>query len=695
MLKNFLLTSTLCVAILLILPTGAFALDEDSDSLMFIQSDAPAVIAIDMDEFNSYAVRVGRSWRDADFAHFFGGIETISWLMSRDNLIPDFRVFYSRLSGVQAFSIDGSSAVPLVVFSADNATDGKIIGNYALATYMELKLYDSLKLIMHALDDYRYDYDEETDSWINDGYPGDIYDLVEYGYLESMPINPYTGEPIRFLDKGEEPSYGDMIYERGDFESDDTDMESGAWPMYKLSTFCIGGVNISPGWANNFIPSEDFTDRLLSLTSDYDFSSLGFDVETDGDWTFCYPEGTDFAFAMGGMYFLFSENMDVLEDAVGRYGSGDGFAFSTPSDFDTSGAFMRSQGNPGGMINMMSDPVLVLGPGEHEEMPPEVEQMMENIYGSMGLDAIKMQHGACWLRNSDIEMVRRTELSGDATNSFIGSMLNAEPELLMTAENGPLGIIGEIAWANPDEFVHAYLDFVFETVFPMIADKIGMDPQMMLSMIGLEDINNMEFGDSMYILITESEDRGDGIYIPGLNAIVETGDEDMFYTAVNVVDTLIMMVPDLPMSQVETGDDNVFTWALDIPGIPISVTLARTDDYFIKGIFQDDVLAIRDALENGEMLSPDGLGPANERVRVNRQQLLRGIADVMYLLPEGMSAAGAMFESLALMSDADERLFAEAAGNGEYVESSCYFSIDLFERLIPAIAYVMNAANDM
>ncbi|MCX6647421.1 MAG: hypothetical protein NTY09_13840 [bacterium] len=728
MLKNLFAMSLLGLLILLVLPTGAFALDEDSDSLQFLPSDAPVVMAVDIDEFDTYAAQVGRSWRDADTAHFFEGLQTVSYLLSRDVLKPDVLTFFGRLSGVQAFAFDPASKFPLMVFSAGNDTDGKIIGNYTVTYILERKLYESLSTIMNALESYRYDYDAETESYIHDGYPTDINDLVEFGYLDSIPINPYTGEPIKFIGAGEDSSYGDMKYEAGDFQSctcmgacggmgscgmdmegmegmqgmegmetkgpsTDEATEPETYSMYRLFAYCIGGVNVSPGWTNNFIPCDDFADRLINFSTDYDISSLGFEVETDGDWTYYHPVDADYSFASGGRYLLFSENTEMLAGAVERFNSGDGFVFNPPADFDTSGAFMRCQADPAGMLN--GEGLMSFCPSGDCEIPPEVEAMMGDIIGKVGIEAVKMQHTACWLRNSDIEMVRRVELTGEAQGSLVGSILNAEPEPLMTAEGGPLGIIGEMAWANPNEFVHSYLDFLFENIFPMIADQAGVDPQAMLGMVGLDNINDMEFGDSMYVFVTESEDRGDGVYLPGLNAALETNDEDLFYTAVNLADTIMMSIPDLPLSQVETGDDTVFTWAFDDPEIPLTPTIALADGWIVKGLFQDDVLAIRDALANGEMLSPDGLGPANFRVRANRQRLLRGIADVAYILPDGVSAAGGILESLALMSDPDERLFAESVGNDEYFESRCYFSIDLFENLIPALSYIMSAADDM
>jgi hypothetical protein len=722
MLKNLISMSLFGLLILLLMPASAFAVDEDSDSLQFLPSDAPVVMAVDIDEFDAYAAQVGREWRDADTAHFFEGIQTVSNLLARDELKPDVLTFFGRLSGVQAFALDPVSPFPLMVFTAGNDSDGKIIGNYTVTYILEMKLYESLSSIMTALENYRYDYDEETQAYIHDGYPADINDLVEFGYLDSIPINPYTGEPIKFVGPAEETSYGDMKYEAGEFQScscmgacggagscgmemegmegmeskepsTDETTSPETYSMYRLFAYCIGGVNVSPGWTNNFIPCDDFADRLTRFSSDYDISSLGFEVGTDGDWTFYHPVDDDYTFASGGRYLLFAENKDILADAVGRFNNSEGFAFSTPADFDTSGAFMRCQTDPIGMLN--SGGVVTITPSGGIDLPPEVQTMMNDIVAKVGIEAIKMQQDACWLRNSDIEMVRHIELTGEASRSLVGSILNAEPELLMTAEGGPLGIIGEMAWANPNEFVHSYLDFIFENIFPMIADQAGMDPQAMLGMVGLDNINEMEFGDSMYVFVTESEDRGDGVYLPGLNAALETDSEDLFYTAVNLIDTIAMSIPDASISQVETGDDTVFTWAFDDPSIPLTPTIALADGWIVKGLFQGDVLAIRDALNNGEMLSPDGLDPANCRVRVNRQRLLRGVADVVYILPEGISAAGAILEGLALMSDPDERMFTEAVGTDEYFESRCYFSIDLFENLIPALSYIMNAADDM
>ena len=690
---------------LLFLPGNTFALDEDSDSLGFLPENASVVVAMDMDEFYGYSESVGRSWRDADVAHFLEGIQTISGLISRDELRPDVLTFFGRLSGVQAMSFDMDSQTPLAVFSAGNDTDGKILGNYTVTYILERRLYDSLTAILRGLEDFRYDWDEESENYIHDGYPADIYDLIEDGYLESIPINPYTGEQIKFLDKDDEPSYGDMIYEigvpsvccGGGCSGEEMDEEPGSGPethcRYMLKAYCIGGINVSPGWANDFIPYDDFPDRLLDFDREYDISDLGFDVETDGGWTFYYPEGAEYAFASGGRHLLVGQDMDVLYDAVDRFVNGDGFEFDTPSDFDTSGAFMRSQTDPKGM--MSGDNFACLGSPCGEELPPELEHMIQDMYGKIGLEAIEMQHTACWLRNSDIEMVRRIELTGEAENSLIGTIVNADPKLLMTAEGGPLGIIAEMAWANPDEFLHAYIDFIFEIVFPMIAPEIGMDPQAMLGMVGLQDIDEMEFGEMMYLFLTESEDRGGGNYIPGLSAVMKTDNEDIAYTAVNILDMMTMMIPDLPMHQVDTGDDTVFTWVVDNPECPVSPTIAWTDGWFVKGLFQDDVIAIRDALAAGEMLSPDGLYPANARFRCNRQDLLRGIADVMYVLPDGAAAAGAFFEGLALITDRDERLFSEVTGTDDYLESRCYFSIDLFENLIPALSYLMKADDEL
>ncbi|MCK4720801.1 hypothetical protein KAU08_09085 [bacterium] len=704
MIRNFFILFVVSTAIFLMIPGTALALDEDSESLQFLPPDAPMVMAVDVDEFMQYVNRLERGWRDADTAHLMEGLSTVSNLFSRDELKPDFLTFFNRLSGVQALTMEPGSEIPFMVLAGGDDVDGKIMTNYLVTYILERQTYDNLMTLMFALEDYKYEMDEESEEYLHYGYPADIYDLVEFGYIEEIPINPYTGEPVMFLEPESEESLGDMIYEAGSYEAltncyptpddeakKDDEIDEGAFDMYRIIGFSIGGVNISPGWANNFKSYPDLADRLLNFGDEYDYVDCGFNVETEGEWLYLSRDDKDFSIAAGGQYLLVSASLDSLYDGVERFEARSGFAFDTPDNFDTDGAIMRWQTDPAAMFDECGATCLTGG-----ELPPEVAPMLDQIFENIGMEAIDLQHDAVWLRNHDLEMVRHVELTGEADRSLIGSLVNAEPKELMTAQDGPLDIIGEIAWANPDEFAHAYIDFIFDMILPMVAEESGVDPQVMLGMVGLGDINNLEFGEEAYIFITGSEERANGMYVPGISAAIRTDNPDIGYAIIGLVDTLtFFMGMEAPFYQEETGDDTVFTWIMDSEKCPASPTIAIGDGWVIKGLFQDDVLTIRDALENGEMLSPDGLDPANMRMRVNRQALLRGIADVMYVLPDGAAAAGSILEILAQLSDDDERLYTEVVSTDEYLESHSYLSIDLFENMVPVLSYIMKAIDEL
>ncbi len=701
MIRNFFILVVVSTAIFLMIPGTALALDEDSESLQFLSPDAPMVMALDVDEFMRYVNRLERGWRDADSAHLMEGLATVSNIFSRDELKPDFLTFFRRLSGVQALTMVPDAEIPFMVFSGSDDVDGKILTNYLVTYILERQTYDNLMTLMFALEDYKYEMDEESEEYLHFGYPADIYDLVEFGYIEEIPINPYTGEPVMFLEPGSEESLGDMVFETGSYasltssytpdEKNEKEDDNGTFEMYRIIEFSIGGENISPGWANNFKPYPDLDDRLLSFGDEYDYADCGFNVETEGEWLYLSRDDKDYSIASGGRYLLISASLDSLYDGVERFEARSGFAFDTPSGFDTDGAIMRCQTDPVAMFDEYGETCLTGG-----ELPPEVAPMLDRIFENIGIEAIDLQHDALWLRNHDLEMVRHVELTGEADRSLIGSLVNAEPKELMTAEDGPLDIIGEIAWANPDEFAHAYIDFIFEMILPLIAEESGMDPQVMLGMVGLGDIQNMEFGEEAYVFITGSEERANGMYVPGITAAIQTDNPDIGYTIVGLADTLTMfMGMEAPFYLEETDDDTVFTWIMDNEKCPVSPTIAIGDGWVIKGLFQDDVLTIREALENGEMLSQDGLDPANMRMRVNRQALLRGIADVMYVLPDGAAAAGSILEILAQLSDDDERLYIEVVGTDEYLESYSYLSIDLFENMVPVLSYIMKAIDEL
>ena len=692
------------LAVFLLMSAPAKALDEDSDALQFLPSDAPVVLAIDMDEIMSYVGDVGGDWREADQAHFKDMLGSISYMLSSQAAKPDVFTFFSHLDGVQAFTPNMSvDEFPLMVFSAGSERDLRVLSNYTLAYVVENRYQKELDKIVQALLMYRGRTKEDPETGENtypNTYPDSLDILVEEGYLESMPINPYTGEPIRVIEEGTEGSLGDITYKpccggccgRCSSEAEGSG-ENEVYRSFKMESYRIGGVLfIEGGWSKTFEPYTDLADRLTKFGHDYRPSNMGFNVEEKAGFTFVARDDACYAFAYGDKFLLFASDVDRLMDAVERYTARSGFQFTPPADFDTSGAFYRDQAN-------MTSYLAEFDTMNMEGAPPEMTQVMRSLIDGMGMNAISMQHTACRLRSGDIESVRRVELSGEASSGLIGSLVNAQPKELMTAEGGPFELIGEVAWANPNEYAHAYMDYVFEFVLPMFMGQMGTeggDPSEILGMVGLGDIQSMDFGDQMYVLVTSSEDRGDGEYLPGLIALLKNPNPDLPYAAVGLMDSIGFMVPDWPFYQADYGDENAVSWVTDNPELPFTPTIAWNDEWMIKGIWREDVLTARDALENGTLFAPDGMDPANMRVHFHRQELLRGIADVVYEIPEPQVAfVGGVFELLAQLSDPDERLYVEIIKGDGYVESRALFSIDLAENLVPLLPYIARSLEGM
>ena len=230
----------------------------------------------------------------------------------------------------------------------------------------------------------------------------------------------------------------------------------------------------------------------------------------------------------------------------------------------------------------------------------------------------------------------------------------------------------------------------------MISDEIGMagmDPNAMLSMVGINNLEDMEFGEQVYVLLTESTERSTGAYVPGLTTILVDTEPDIAYTAIGVMDTLSLMVPEFPFTQMESDLDNVFTWTIDAEGCPASPTIGFTDTYMVKGMFREDVITALDAIENGTMFVPDSMEEANSRVHFNRQELFRGMADLAYLIPEDESAlVSGVFELLAVLSNEDEHLYIETIQTGMYQETRTELSIGMFEDLVPLMTWLAMGA---
>ena len=676
------------------------ALDEDSEVFGFIPVDAGVVVALDVDELMAYGRSVGGEWRDADQAHFFDALGILSTVAAREAGKPDIMWFFENVDGVMALTIEPGKDFPLLAFQAARSGDGELLERYTLAYIAEIRYQKFITEIKSALSSYYYRSYEDPDNpdeliYPND-YPESLHDLVEDGYLDAIPTNPYTGELMEVMDNTADPSLGDITYipryTGGCCPSDEPEEDKEDMPdSYKLIAFRIGGVQTYETWSSDYEPYDNFEWQLRSKLDDVNAEGLGFTVETDGDWTMYGREDGRYAFVASDDYIVFGPSADQLHDSVTSFEAGEGYHFAPPEDFDTEGAFYRNQTNFEGMDMPMGFPADMCG-----DIPPEAGAMIFGIFSQLGWEAFESDHNAVWLEDGDIRSLSRTVLTGEARRTPIGSLVYAEPEILLTAVDGPFTLIGEIAWANPGEYVQAVMDLLMETIMPIVGAEMGdeANPAEILGMLGLNEFDPGMI-DQVYILFTESTEREDGSYIPGLTNVIRTDNPDLAYTVVGLVDTMSFMVPGFPFQSADFEDENARTWFIDHPGCPISPTIAWTDGWMVKSLFREDALAAIEALDAGEFFTSNGLGPANIRTQVNRQQLVRGLADIAYVIPEdGVPAVGVLLELAAQLSEPDERLEATVTNHGDYYVKESRFSIGLFEDLVPVFVYVIKAIGE-
>jgi hypothetical protein len=399
-----------------------------------------------------------------------------------------------------------------------------------------------------------------------------------------------------------------------------------------------------------------------------------------------------------------SDKLSNLKDAVSRSEKGDGFHFSTPKDFNTDGAFYRDQVDLTNLKSMMAGDInRVMGMGHPAPQPdnapaPEGSkgktnaQMVDDLLKGVGFEAVSRQHGAMWLRNGEIEAAKHVELTGNAKDSLLGSLVYSSPKKLMTAEGGPFEIIGEAAFANPGEYARASMDFALNSIAPFVTGQMGItqfDATPILGLLGLGNADVSKLAQEVYVMATSSSRRGGNMYLPGLVAAVHTDGDDLRYIMVNLIDSAGTMAPaQFPFAARDFGDQNAKTWVSNDPSLPFTPTLAWTDGWLVESLWREDAIAARDALANGSLLKSDKMPPVNFRMRFNRQKLMRGFADILYEIPEPEVAyGGAVAEILALLSAKDERLLVETVNGDNFTESRCKFSIGLFQDLIPALAY--------
>lgn len=682
--------------------TPAMALDEDSAALNYIDPASDIVIAVDMDQFNDYTRAVGREWRDADLAHYFGGLQSISDLFTKKSGKPDIWFFIQNLDGVQAISIDHHSTEPLMVFSAGSESELNLLSDYMIAYMLETRYWDSISEIEWAIhdywmasrdmdgdDEYGDDDDENGDMDEMDDhdmgsmmgaqgemmYPESLDALIEDGYLDAMPLNPFTGEPIQVVPEGE-TSLGNVSY-------------SSTAHGYLLTTYNVGGYFLRDEDENNWVAYDDLEAELRKLERMHDFEKMGFTANLYNGWHFISRDDGEHVFGFGGNHLLFGTDLERLQGAVDRSMSAEHFMFDDPEGWDISDAFIRQQANLTTIMDNMD-----------EMLPPEVpEAMVGPLLEGIGLDALLAQHDAVWLERGNVKVVRRLTLSGESEDSLLGTLLNAEPANLMTASNGPFNLVGEYAFANPSEYLSAIMDYAITYILPMAMEEMGMggsdemDPSMMLGMMGLGDVDNLGL-DELYVLLTESAERKGGYYVPGLVMIWKSDNPELAQMDVDLIDSLGFMVPDWPLVRGEYSDENAATWDWENEVCPITPTVAWTDGWLVESLFREDALTAVEALEDGDLFSESPYGMANSRLYMNRQQLMDAAADVFYLCPEGeVAAAGFVFSLAGELSDSNERLYSECVHTDNYVEMTTEFSLGIFEDLLPSFTYIMRAVD--
>lgn len=682
-----------------------FALDENSPSLKFLPADSQKVIAFDMSEFMSYCTSVGKGMQEADRAHFLEGLEALSFVLEKKEGRPDVLTFFENLSGVQAFAIFPEKKIPLMVFSASSADKAEILRNYTLAYILENRYKKSLGIIETALKNYYYRVEKDPETGEDRfplSYPESLAVLLEAGYLESLPLNPYTGKPIEVMNFDSAGSLGNIAYKPCNLQrcckaSCDADKapisEDEGTPVHQsfiLKSWHIGGVQEQGPWSRSYKSYSNLKDKL-DILNKRGWDSMGFHINKKSGWTYFTRDDASYALASGGKYLLAGASVEELMAAVQRSKEGKGFKFSTPTDFNTKGAFYRYESD----LSSLKEQLMALI--KEKPLPqPFIKEMIDSAIENAGFEALSREYGAMWFQGGDIRMVKRLMLSGKSKDSLIGSIVYSKPIPLMTVSDKSLSIICQLAWANPGDNFQAVFNFFLESIIPAISAQMGMqgfDPGFLVGMLGLGENKISSFADEVYILATSSEERAEGLWLPGVTAVIKTSNNDLPLVMTGVMDSLSFVFPDLPLKLHDFGDENARTWIFTDEKVPLSPTIAWTDGWVVKSLWREDAIRARDALKKGTLLSPDSLAPANIRLRCNRQNLMRGIADIIFVMPcYGVPAAGSIFELAAQLSGKNERLFSEATNKGDFVEYQCDFSLGLFERLVPVMSYLMKSS---
>lgn len=107
--------------------------------------------------------------------------------------------------------------------------------------------------------------------------PDGIAEYIKEGYLDQLPVNPFTGEQVRILEWGDPPTPGDitLLRAKGYFVLDGEQTESSDTGFHSIS-YSVR-VQVAPQW-QKYIDSDDngFADPIICIMES------GIDICTKG-----------------------------------------------------------------------------------------------------------------------------------------------------------------------------------------------------------------------------------------------------------------------------------------------------------------------------------------------------------------------------------------------------------------------------
>ena len=195
--------------------------------------------------------------------------------------------------------------------------------------------------------------------------------------------------------------------------------EMGGPTGYALKSWHFDGIGERHSWRKTFTAYPDFQSRLFALeTTGWD--KMGYGVADLNGWKYFTRDDAKYVVASAGNFLLFGKTTQEHPNAVVRSREHTGFHFSAPDGFETDGAFYRDQSD----LSKLKDQIFrAIAEKGGEQLPPMAQQIIPKLMDGLGFEALSKQDSAMFLRNGDIEEVKRVELTGQAKDTPIGAMV--------------------------------------------------------------------------------------------------------------------------------------------------------------------------------------------------------------------------------------------------------------------------------